>query len=287
VGTVSSKAPIGEQDRSTEGSGRSALVTGASSGIGRVLAELFAAKGYSVFLVARREERLVAIAEELSARWGVKAVPLPADLAEPETPERLMSAVVAAGHRVDFLVNNAGYSAIGRYDTHSWDDHARQFRVMGLATLELTHRALPDMVEQRWGRIINVASVAAYFAGTPQDALYGSTKAMVERFSFAIHEEFVDQGIHCTASMPGFTDTDIFNVGGFDEFVDRNPLYKAAMMSPNTVARQAYQGVMDGRSTVIHGVHHKALALAMTHLPGPLRRTLSSAATGRIQVNGS
>jgi short-subunit dehydrogenase len=247
------------------------------------MAELLAAKGFAVILVARRRERLVAICDDLAQRWGVEAQPLVADLATPEAPAEIAAGVEASGRSVDFLVNNAGYSQIGRYDTFGWDDHERRLRVMGIATLELTHRLLPGMVERRWGRIVNVGSIAGLFSSTPQDAVYGATKAMVQRFSESIDAEFRELGVRCTVSIPGFTDTEIFETSGFADHVARNPLYRAALMSPDTVARQAYAAVMSGRSLIVHGLHHRALAFAVLHAPQAIRRGLSNALAGRIE----
>jgi short-subunit dehydrogenase len=278
-------AAIDERDRGTDGTDKTALVTGASSGIGRSMAELLAAKGFAVILVARRRERLVAISEDLAQRWGVEAQPLVADLASADAPAQIVAALEASGHSVDLLVNNAGYSRIGRYDTFDWADHERRLRVMGVATLELTHRLLAGMVERQWGRIVNVASIAGLFSATPQDAVYGATKAMVQRFSESIDAEFRECGVRCTVSIPGFTETEIFQTSGFADHVARNPLYRAALMSPATVARQAYAAVMSGHPMVIHGRHHRALALVLLHAPLPLRRGLSNALAGRIEAD--
>jgi short-subunit dehydrogenase len=278
-------AAIDERDRATDGVNRIALVTGASSGIGRSIAELLAAKGFAVVLVARRRERLEAISTELTERWGVDARPLVADLARPEAPAEIAAELEASGRAVDFLVNNAGYGQPGRYDSVAWADHEHRLRVMGIAPLELTHRLLPGMVTRRWGRIVNVASIASLFSGTPQDAVYGASKALVQRFSEGIDAEFRELGIRCTASLPGFTDTEIFETSGLTAWA-RNPVYRAALMSPATVARQAYDAVMSGRPLLVHGRHHRALALVLLHSPPAVRRGLSHAMASRLEADG-
>jgi short-subunit dehydrogenase len=270
-----SVVPIDEVDRSDEGRGRTAVITGASSGIGLAMTQLLAAKGYAVLPLARREDRLASLSEHVRERWGVAAEPIVADLSESATPARVIADLTNRGQRVDVLVNNAGFSKLGRYDTISWPEHEERVRVLGLATLELTHRALPHMVERRWGRIINVASIAGLFSGTPQDVLYSATKSMVIKFSEGIDAEFHSLGIHCVASLPGFTDTEIFEASGFADEVAANPLYRRALMPPETVAREAYAAVMAGRSFVTHGAHHKVLGLALTHMPRALRLRLS------------
>ncbi len=258
------------------------MVTGASSGIGRAMAELLAAKGFDVILVARRQERLAAISKELKERRQVDAMPLVADLANPATPSDIVAKVAASGRRVDFLVNNAGYSQRGRYNTFSWDDHAKRLQVMGTSTLELTHRFLPGMVERGWGRIINVSSLSALFPCAPTEAMYSATKAMVQRFTESVDAEFCALGVRCTTSIPGFTDTEIFEAGeGGFEGVKDNAVFRAMMMSPATVARQAYSAVMSGRPQVIHGFRHILLGFLLQHTPLRFARWLCKAMLAR------
>jgi short-subunit dehydrogenase len=237
---------------------------------------LLGSKGYDVVLVARRRDRLEELAEELASQCNVTGVPLVADLTDPQAPADIVAELAALERTIDFLVNNAGYSHGGRYDEHPWDDHERHLRVMGIAPLELTHRLLPPMVQRGWGRVINVASIAGIFSGTPNEAVYGGSKAMVQRFSESIDAEFRRSGIRCTASIPGFTDTEIFEKNGLAERIDTNPLFQAAMMSPGKVAEQAYAAVMAGRPLVIHGLHHRVLAAVLLHAPLPVRRRLSN-----------
>jgi hypothetical protein len=281
--SASAGLPIGDGDRSTEGRGHVALVTGASSGIGRSLSELLAAKGYDLIPVARRADRLEELKRELEPRWDISVDPLAADLSDPESPRLIAEEVARRGVRVDFLVNNAGYSAMGRFGDAPWEEHERRVRVLGLAVLELTHRMLPGMVEQRWGRILNVASIAALLSGSPQDVLYGPTKAMVLKFSEGLAVEYRTDGVHCTASMPGFTDTEIFVVSGWAGEAETNRIMRLAMMRPETVARQAYAAVMVGRVSIVHGRHHQALGTVVSHLPAGARRRLSAALSGGIE----
>jgi hypothetical protein len=241
------------------------------------MAELLAAEGYNVVLVARRRERLEAIARRLGERYEVELRSLPADLSDPKTPARIASELASSSTEVDLLVNNAGYSSPGEYHAHSWAEHERRLRVMGTASLELTHRLLPGMLERRWGRIINVASLAALFTGTPYDVVYGATKALVLKFSQGIDSELRHLGIRCTVSLPGLTDTEIFEVSGFADNVNRHRIYRLAMMTPETVVREAYAAVMRGRPVVVHGRHHRALALALLHAPPRIRQALSNA----------
>jgi len=279
---MSTRRAIGPADRSDEGRGRQALVTGASSGIGRAVSQLLAAKGYDVIVVARRRERLEALKAELESAWGVTVTPYVADLSDETAVSELAAQLRGGSHRVDVLVNNAGYAQLGRFADLDWQDQLARTRVMCLAVLELTHAALPQMVDRRWGRVINVTSIAGTFSGSPQDVLYSATKSMVIKFTEGLAVEYADHGIHCTASIPGFTATEIFEQSGFAEYIDARRWMRAAMMQPETVARQAYAAVESQRIWVIHGWHHKAMAGVMLHSPVAVRRRLASLISGHV-----
>jgi short-subunit dehydrogenase len=265
--------------------GRLALVTGASSGIGRSLGCLLASKGYDVALLARRTDRLHALAGELESRYGVAALPVTADLADPQTPGRVVDDLRGDGKTVSFLVNCAGYSHIGRYGEVGWSEHERRVRVVALAPLELTHLLLPGMIEQQWGRILNIGSITGCFTAYPQDVLYCATKSLVEHFTEGLAAEYADDGILCTISIPGFTDTEVYDSSGFGDYVRSRKLFQFAMMSPDTVARQAYEAVMSGQRRVVHGPHHKAMAAVLEHFPLPLRRAIAVKISGDIKAD--
>lgn len=273
-------AQIGGRDRSEEGAGRTALVTGASSGIGRTLAELLAAKGFAVVAVARRAERLTALAEALEQRWGADVRPIVADLATPEGAERVLAAVAEDGRGVDFLVNNAGNSRIGRFDSVPWNVHQQRLELMGVATWRLTHGVLPGMVERGWGRIVNVSSIAALFTGFPTDVTYNATKGMVIRFSEAIDAEYRSLGVRCTVILPGPTPTEIFTHPGSSADVADHPLFRRLQTSPATVARETYAAAIAGKPFLVPGRQFKPLAVVLQYAPAPLRRRLSVALSG-------
>ena len=174
-----------------DGLGRTALVTGASAGIGRAFAEVLAARGYRLVLVARRADRLEAAAAELRQRHGIETSVITADLAEPEAPARLAAELERRGLAVDVLVNNAGYGVPGRYEQSPWARHDANLRVMVTAVCELTYRLLPGMIERKWGRIINIASLAGHLPAPAGHTLYAATKAFLVRFSESLHAEHV------------------------------------------------------------------------------------------------
>ena len=157
--------------------GRTALITGASAGIGKAFAELFAAKGWNVVLTARRPERLEALAEDLTKKHTISATPIAQDLAHPDGVKRLIEAI--SDHRliIDGLVNNAGYAVPGYYARTRWEDQEAFLRVMVTAPCELAHVLLTPMAQRRFGRIINVASLAGLLPGAGGQTLYTAAKA--------------------------------------------------------------------------------------------------------------
>jgi short-subunit dehydrogenase len=259
--------PIGPGDRSAEGQGHTALVTGASSGIGRAFTELLAAKGYDVVVVARRETRLKELEADLGARFGVTVHPFPCDLSDPGAPAGIEEWLRRQGLVIDVLVNNAGYDVHGKYLDHRWEEHADFLRVMGWGVAELTHRLLPPMVDRRWGRIVNITSVGQFFPGGPTIALYIAAKSFVHKFSEGIAGEYADQGVHVTSSVPGGVDTEIFEAAGITDYWERNLPLQLTMLRPETVARQAYDACMAGRRVIVHGLPTKLWVASLTHMP--------------------
>src|SRR5262245_40596230 len=153
-----------------------ALVTGASAGIGAAFARILASHGYDLALTARRTDRLDALGEEIRLRYGVETLTIAADLAEPEAPGQILDHLTAHGRTVDALVNNAGYGLPGGYaDTH-WSDQAAFVQVMVTAPCELAHRVLGGMQQRRFGRIVNVASLAGLIPGAAGHTLYAASK---------------------------------------------------------------------------------------------------------------
>jgi short-subunit dehydrogenase len=139
---------------------RTALITGASSGIGEAFADVFAAEGFNLVITARREDRLRALAARLEQRYDTRVEVIVTDLEQPDAPARLASALEARGLNIDVLVNNAGYGVPGSLLAKRWDVHGRFLQIMVTAIVELTYRLLPGMIDRKYGRIINVASLA-------------------------------------------------------------------------------------------------------------------------------
>ncbi len=190
------------------------LITGASSGIGAALARQFAKAGARIALVARREERLAALADELKAIGAAAVMVIPADLVEEDAAGRVLAEARGAFGPVDVLVNNAGVGEYGLFAGKDLADLERMTRLNVLAVLRLTHLALPDMITRRAGQILNIASTAA-FQPTPHMAAYGATKAFVLSLSMGLWEELRKTGIGVTCVCPGPVRTEFFDRGGF------------------------------------------------------------------------
>jgi short-subunit dehydrogenase len=246
-------------------SSRTVLITGASSGIGDAFAEVFAARGFDVVLAARREDRLRALAERLRARYGVQAHVIPSDLAAPEAVARLCGELDTRGIIVDALVNNAGYGVPGTFLVPRWAQHAAQMQVMMTALVELTYRLLPGMIARRYGRVINVASLAGLVPAPGGHTLYAACKAFVIRFSESLGHEVAGDGVHVTALCPGFTMSEFHDRTGTRDKVSRLPSW--LWMDAETVARQGYEAVMAGRSVHVNGRVNRVIAAGASWLP--------------------
>jgi short-subunit dehydrogenase len=244
---------------------KTALVTGASSGIGAALARVFAEHGFDLILTARRLDRLEALAAELRERHGCGVLVIRADLADPAAPAEIARRVAEAGLHVDALVNNAGYGLPGRFLSATWQQHRDFLQVMVTAVAELCRCFAPGMVERRQGWIINVASVAGLVPATAGHTLYGASKALVTRFSESLARELKPRGVHVTALCPGFTYSEFHDVNGMRAQVSRLP--KLLWLDADQVAREAYRAVMRGDRIWINGRVYRVIVLAARLAP--------------------
>ena len=264
-----------------EGEGRTALVTGASSGIGKAFAELLAAKGYAVVLTARRRDRLDELAGQLAAQHQVVAHVIVADLAEPAASAQIAEAVRAQGLDIDVLVNNAGYGVPGSYVNVPWTDHQRFIQIMMTAVCDLTYRLLPPMLERGWGRVINIASVAGMVPAPAGHTLYGASKAFVIRFSEALAAENGPKGVNVTAVCPGFTYSEFHDVTGTRDKMSSVPAM--LWLNANDVAREGYDAVMRGDSVVVNGRAYRLLIWLIGVVPRSIVKAVSASAGRRYR----
>ncbi len=247
-----------------------ALITGASSGIGLEITKLFARDGYDVVLIARREDRLNRIKEALEEYYGIDAAVFPCDLAEKDAAERIYSFTKEKGLKIDYLVNNAGFGDHGAFADCDWRKQYDMINVNIIALMQLTRLYLKDMEEEGFGRILNVASAAAYGPG-PYMASYYASKAFVKSFSQAIHEEAKEYGVTSTALCLGPATTGFWNAAGFEED-DLTKRMKAA--SPKDVAKKGYDAMMKGKALCLYGAT-KALNIGARMAPEAiLRKTI-------------
>jgi short-subunit dehydrogenase len=235
------------------------VVTGASSGIGTELARGLASRGYPLLLVARRRDRLEELAEELGGQHSVAVEVLPLDLGEAESrgqlAERLKSDPIAG------LCNSAGFGTSGVFHTLPLDRESQQVTLNVLALMELTHAALPGMVERGTGAVLNIASIAA-FQPLPGMAVYSATKAFVQTFSEAVHEGLHGTGVSCTVLCPGPVPTE------WAEIADAEHVnIGIAQVSPPDVAAAAIAGMVDGKRSVVPGVVPKIASMGGRFVP--------------------
>jgi uncharacterized protein len=240
---------------------RVTLITGASSGIGRELARIFAANGHRVALVARRADRLTALAAEITAPGRAAPIVIPCDLEQADAGDKIAAALAAAGVELEYLVNNAGFGLFGRA--------VELDRTEQLAILAVNIRALTDLclrfsghLIRHRGGILNVASIAGFLPG-PGMAIYYASKAYVLSFSEALRAELAPQGVRVTVLCPGPVPTEFQARAGF------NPGFDSAVLnvSSSAVASAAYRGLMANRRAVLPGLGIKIVPLLLRFVP--------------------
>lgn len=246
---------------------RYALITGASSGIGYELAQLFAADGYPLIIIGRDGQTLDEKARELSGAHGVEVVSIVKDLFNPQAAQEIYDEVQSKGLTVDVLVNDAGQ---GQYGLFVDSDLQRLLEIIQLnvsSVVALTHLFLKDMVARNEGKILQVASLASETPG-PLHAVYHATKAFVLSLSEALVNELKDSAVTITSLQPGVTDTDFFNKADFPE--DLKTLEPEKMSDPAKVAKDGYEALMKGDDKVVSGFKNKVMAKMSNVMPDTL-----------------
>jgi uncharacterized protein len=242
---------------------KTALITGASGGIGEALARTLAQHGYNLILVARTMSKLEALGAELIAKNGVEAVSIASDLSAFDASEKLIADLETRGLNVDVLVNNAGFGEYGEFAT---GDPIKQQQMISLNILTLTmltRHVLPKMLERKFGRVMNVASTAAFMPG-PLMSVYYASKAYVLSFSEALSEELLGSGVTVTALCPGPTESDFQARAAMED----SKLFKGkTLMTSREVAEQGVAALERGQRVIIPGLMNQIQAQASRFLP--------------------
>jgi short-subunit dehydrogenase len=243
---------------------RTALVTGASAGIGSAFAELLAAEGLDLLLVARREDRLRELADRLAEKHNGRYEILAADLRDPAAPTAIFNHANGLGIDIDVLINNAGLSGKGAFSETPWDEIGGELQVMVTAVTHLTHLAVPGMRERGWGRVVNLSSLAA-FQPPGASQLYTGIKSYILDMSRALDMELRQYGVHVTALCPGFTYSEFHDVMGTRE--QANHLPGLMWQEPEAVVREGWDAVSKGKAVCVPGGINKFLSTTMRPIP--------------------
>lgn len=226
-----------------------ALITGASSGIGRELAWIHAERGNDLVVVARREQELQQLARDIAAKHGTSVCVIARDLASPSAPQEIYDEVAAAGIQIDYLINNAGFGLLGKFAERDLQSTLSMVHVNITALTALTRLFVPAMIERRGGYILNVASAAGLMPGGPLQSVYFATKAFVVSLSNGLHEELRETGVKVTALCPGPTETEFAKTAQMD-----GSKVFANAFSARSVAEAGYEAMLAGELLRVAGV---------------------------------
>lgn len=245
-----------------------ALITGASAGIGAAFARAYARRGHDLALVARRADRLEALAAALSREHGVDAFAVPADLAAFEAWRPILAAVEARGRTVDVLVNNAGFGIAQSFTGVPWERQRDFLMILVVNACGLAYGVIPAMAARGSGAIVNVASLAGFAPGAPGHTLYPGAKSLAIKFSQALDAEYGARGLRVTAVCPGFTLTEFAEVNGTQALMDQAP--RRFFQTADQVAEIAIAANARGQVVVVPGWHNKVAAALLHYLPESL-----------------
>ncbi len=265
-----------------EYTGRAALITGASAGIGAAFAKAFAAKGANLILTARRQDRLHQLADELKKKYAVKVKVISGDFSLPDTPERIFQELDSQGTEVDILVNNAGIGLPGQFLDYEWTKHREFLELMVSNYAHMTRLFLPGQVKRGFGRQILVSSVAGLVPGTAGHTMYGASKAFLISFAESLAAECRGKGVRVSALCPGFTYTEFHDVSGTRELVSKLP--KILFMDPEPVVEGAIMAVERGKTVYVPGIVNKSLVAFLKLLPRSLSEALLRRNSNRFRA---
>ena len=245
-----------------------ALITGASAGMGAAFARAYAARGLDVALVARRTDRLEALAAEIEAAHGVEAFAISADLSAFGAERTVLDAVAARGRVVDVLVNSAGFSIPQSFAAVPWEQQRDFLMTLVVSACGLAHGVIGGMVERGGGSIIQVASLAGLAPGAAGHSLYPGAKSLAIKFCQALDAEYRTAGIKVTALCPGFVQTEFASANGTQHLMDSSP--RLFFQTAPAVVETAIAANQRGKVIVVPGLHNQIAAILLRYLPEPL-----------------
>lgn len=245
-----------------------ALITGASSGIGLQIANNLASKGYNLILTARREDRLLTIANEIAEKFDVKVDYISCDLSDIDTPKQIFKFCLSRGYEVEILINNAGYGIASPFHETPMEVEEDFIRVLGTSVIALSKIFLPTMIERQSGKIMIVSSVASFSPPSSIQALYGPIKTFMNRFSDAININYNHLGITSTALCPGFTVTEFHAASGVQNEMDRVPSFMK--FSAERVAKEGVDAMFAGKPICVPTMTYKTLVFMLKYLPASI-----------------
>ncbi len=225
-----------------------ALISGASTGIGKELAYIHAEKGGDLIIIARRKDKLKALKTDLEIKYGVKVMVIAKDLGASEAPKEIYDEVKKAGIEIDILINNAGFGALGKFHELEYERHIQMINLNVIALTAMTRLFLPDFIKRNSGKILNTSSTASLTPG-PLQAVYFATKAYVTSFTNALYEELNNTDISVTNLMPGATETEFGALSG----MNKTDAFKKTV-SARSVAEDGYNAMLEGKIDIISGL---------------------------------
>ena len=233
-----------------------ALITGASSGIGKSFSELFAGRGYNIILVARNEDRLQHASDELKQSYDIETQIISVDLGKDQATQVILKTIEERNITINALVNNAGYGELNTFTNADWETNQAQINAMLTSVTELCYQISRQMKARENGLIINVASLAAFTPNLP-GLVYNGIKSFVVNFTEALNHELKPHGVHCLALCPGLTSTNFPAAMNAEELFAKAPRWR--WMSPEQVAHEGYQAVKKGKAIHVPGKLNRAL----------------------------
>lgn len=265
-----------------EDRGRTALITGASSGIGAEIARVSAEHGFNVILVARRKEKLEALAEDITRQHRVEVAVIQADLSKPDVPQDVFDEIATRGLSVDLLYNNAGVGDAFSFHEAPWSAHRDTLQLMVINPTHLAHLAIPGMLDRGYGRVTNITSIAAHMPGMPMHGMYCQLKTFLYKEIQSWASEYSDTPLTFTAIAPGLAETEIIDTSGVRDMVDTLP--KSLVSTARSVAEQTVAATLAGRCVYTLGWANQLYGGLIRHMPSAIGHKLMAAERVRVKA---